>query len=162
MVKYATNITRESIVDVEGTVAVPENPVESCTQSQVLAPLPAGTCGVGVLVRDVGHNVSHKGVTAHNVNVSKYAASVEQVELNGGSDRTPYTVCRTVHGGNSIRGICNAGGAEGHGDQVHSQGGGAALRAGGRLALRGAGQGSRGAAPTVLPSIVHAENMYPM
>ncbi len=35
MVKYATNVSRESIVDVEGVVAVPANPVESCTQSQV-------------------------------------------------------------------------------------------------------------------------------
>jgi aspartyl-tRNA synthetase len=35
MVKYATNITRESIVDVEGVVAVPDSPVESCTQSKV-------------------------------------------------------------------------------------------------------------------------------
>jgi aspartyl-tRNA synthetase len=34
MVKYASSISRESVVDVAGTVAVPENPVTSCTQSQ--------------------------------------------------------------------------------------------------------------------------------
>lgn len=40
MVKYATNITRESIVDVEGMVAVPDSPVEACTQSKVPCSLP--------------------------------------------------------------------------------------------------------------------------
>lgn len=35
MVKYASQIPRESIVDVVGTVAVPQNAIESCTQSQV-------------------------------------------------------------------------------------------------------------------------------
>jgi aspartyl-tRNA synthetase len=35
MVKYACGIPKESIVDVEGLVAVPANPIESCSQSQV-------------------------------------------------------------------------------------------------------------------------------
>ena len=35
MVRYASNITRESIIDVEGTVVVPQAPVESCSQSEV-------------------------------------------------------------------------------------------------------------------------------
>lgn len=35
MVKYASLIPRESIVDVEGVVAVAPGPVESCTQSEV-------------------------------------------------------------------------------------------------------------------------------
>lgn len=35
MVKYASTITRESIVDVEGVVACPENPIESCSQKDV-------------------------------------------------------------------------------------------------------------------------------
>ena len=35
MVKYACGIPKESIVDVEAIVAVPENPVESCSQKQV-------------------------------------------------------------------------------------------------------------------------------
>lgn len=35
MVKYASQIPRESIVDVEGTVAIPQNAVESCSQSEV-------------------------------------------------------------------------------------------------------------------------------
>ena len=35
MVKYASNLSRESIIDVEGTVVVPQEPVVACTQSQV-------------------------------------------------------------------------------------------------------------------------------
>lgn len=35
MVKYASQITRESIVDVGGVVSVPEVPVDGCSQSQV-------------------------------------------------------------------------------------------------------------------------------
>ena len=35
MVKYATGISKESIVDIAGTVAVPANPVTSCSQSEV-------------------------------------------------------------------------------------------------------------------------------
>jgi nondiscriminating aspartyl-tRNA synthetase len=35
MVKYASQITRESIVDVGGTVTAPEAPVEGCSQSKV-------------------------------------------------------------------------------------------------------------------------------
>ena len=35
MVKYAQQLTRESIVDVSGPISVPENPVEKCTQKQV-------------------------------------------------------------------------------------------------------------------------------
>lgn len=35
MVKYATGLPRESIVDVEGEVTVPDNAVESCSQSAV-------------------------------------------------------------------------------------------------------------------------------
>ena len=35
MVKYASAITRESIVDVEGVVACPNNPIESCSQKDV-------------------------------------------------------------------------------------------------------------------------------
>ena len=37
MVKYASQITRESIVDVGGTVSLPEAPIEGCSQSEVLA-----------------------------------------------------------------------------------------------------------------------------
>ena len=37
MVKYASNITRESIVDVEGEIQVPKAPIEGCSQSQVSA-----------------------------------------------------------------------------------------------------------------------------
>ncbi|KAL3148286.1 hypothetical protein ABBQ38_013752 [Trebouxia sp. C0009 RCD-2024] len=35
MVKYASNLSRESIIDVAGTVVVPQEPVIACTQSQV-------------------------------------------------------------------------------------------------------------------------------
>lgn len=35
MVKYASNLSRESIIDVEGTVVLPQEPVVACTQSQV-------------------------------------------------------------------------------------------------------------------------------
>ena len=35
MIKYACGITKESIVDVEGVVAVPANPIESATQKDV-------------------------------------------------------------------------------------------------------------------------------
>ncbi len=35
MVKYATGISKESVVDIAGTVAVPANPVTSCSQSEV-------------------------------------------------------------------------------------------------------------------------------
>lgn len=35
MVKYASNITKESIIDVTGTLATPQNPVEGCSQSNV-------------------------------------------------------------------------------------------------------------------------------
>lgn len=35
MVKYAQQLSRESIVDVSGPISVPENPVEKCTQKQV-------------------------------------------------------------------------------------------------------------------------------
>lgn len=35
MVKYAQQLTRESIVDISGPISVPENPVEKCTQKQV-------------------------------------------------------------------------------------------------------------------------------
>ncbi len=35
MVKYASQITRESIVDVEGTITIPASPIASCSQSQV-------------------------------------------------------------------------------------------------------------------------------
>lgn len=34
MVKYASALSRESIVDVEGLVAAPQAPVEGCSQSQ--------------------------------------------------------------------------------------------------------------------------------
>ena len=36
MVKYASNLSRESIVDVEGTIAVPQEPIAACTQSEVV------------------------------------------------------------------------------------------------------------------------------
>ena len=45
MVKYASQIPRESIVDVEGTVAIPQNAVESCSQSEV-RPRDLGNKGV--------------------------------------------------------------------------------------------------------------------
>lgn len=35
MVKYASNLTRESIIDVEGTISVPQDPVMACSQSEV-------------------------------------------------------------------------------------------------------------------------------
>ena len=35
MVKYTSDITRESIVDVEGVVQVPETPVQGCSQGEV-------------------------------------------------------------------------------------------------------------------------------
>lgn len=35
MVKYASQLTRESIVDIEGLVTVPESPIASCSQSEV-------------------------------------------------------------------------------------------------------------------------------
>ena len=35
MVKYAANLTRESVVDVEGTISVPPEPVAGCSQSEV-------------------------------------------------------------------------------------------------------------------------------
>lgn len=35
MVKYATALPRESIVDLEGTVTCPEKPIEACSQSGV-------------------------------------------------------------------------------------------------------------------------------
>lgn len=35
MVKYACGITKESIVDVEGVVAVPAQPIDSATQKNV-------------------------------------------------------------------------------------------------------------------------------
>lgn len=35
MVKYASNLTRESIIDVEGTISVPQVPVVACSQSEV-------------------------------------------------------------------------------------------------------------------------------
>jgi aspartyl-tRNA synthetase len=35
MVKYASQITRESIVDIEGKVKVPASPITSCSQSEV-------------------------------------------------------------------------------------------------------------------------------
>ena len=41
MVKYAANITRESIIDVEGTISLPQDPVTACTQSKVTCHLTA-------------------------------------------------------------------------------------------------------------------------
>ena len=35
MVKYASQINRESIVDIGGTVSLPDAPIEGCSQSQV-------------------------------------------------------------------------------------------------------------------------------
>ncbi len=35
MVKYASNLSRESIIDVEGTISVPKESIAACTQSQV-------------------------------------------------------------------------------------------------------------------------------
>lgn len=37
MVKYASQIPKESIVDVEGLVTCPEKPIESCSQKDVSA-----------------------------------------------------------------------------------------------------------------------------
>jgi hypothetical protein len=45
MVKYACGIPKESIVDVEGVVAVPSSPVESCSQKDVSACPGAGAGG---------------------------------------------------------------------------------------------------------------------
>lgn len=49
MVKYACGITKESIVDVEGVVAVPAQPIDSATQKNVscsghILGLNAGVC----------------------------------------------------------------------------------------------------------------------
>ena len=35
MVKYASQITRESIADIGGVLSIPESPVEGCSQTQV-------------------------------------------------------------------------------------------------------------------------------
>lgn len=35
MVKYASLLPRESIIDVEGSIFVPKDPVQGCTQSEV-------------------------------------------------------------------------------------------------------------------------------
>ena len=35
MVKYASALSRESLVDLEGTVVVPKEPVASCSQTHV-------------------------------------------------------------------------------------------------------------------------------
>lgn len=35
MVKYTSQISKESIVDIEGLVQIPQNPIESCSQSKV-------------------------------------------------------------------------------------------------------------------------------
>ena len=43
MVKYACGIPKESIVDVEGIVTVPETPIESCSQKDVSCAR-AGAC----------------------------------------------------------------------------------------------------------------------
>ena len=40
MVKYASNLAKESIVDVSGKVFVPKEPVQGCSQSQVQPPVP--------------------------------------------------------------------------------------------------------------------------
>ena len=37
MVKYASNLSRESIIDVEGTIAIPQEPIAACTQSEVVS-----------------------------------------------------------------------------------------------------------------------------
>ena len=50
MVKYASQIPRESIVDVEGTLAVPQNPVESCSQSQASRLPPAKPASLHILL----------------------------------------------------------------------------------------------------------------
>ncbi len=39
MVKYASNLSRESIIDVEGTISVPKESIAACTQSQVITHL---------------------------------------------------------------------------------------------------------------------------
>lgn len=39
MVKYASNLTRESIIDVEGTISLPKEAIVACTQSQVITHL---------------------------------------------------------------------------------------------------------------------------
>lgn len=35
MVKYASGLTRESVIEVEGVLVVPKEPILSCTQQQV-------------------------------------------------------------------------------------------------------------------------------
>ena len=44
MVKYASNLAKESIVDVSGKVFVPKEPVQGCSQSQVQPRVPSQTC----------------------------------------------------------------------------------------------------------------------
>ena len=46
LVKYASALPRESIVDVEGSLAAPQAPVEGCSQSQASAGM-AGCCAAG-------------------------------------------------------------------------------------------------------------------
>ena len=48
MVKYASDLPRESVVDVAGKVWVPKEPITGCTNSQV-HPVPAGHLSVPVL-----------------------------------------------------------------------------------------------------------------
>ncbi len=35
MVKYAQQLSRESVLDISGPVSIPEKPVEKCTQKEV-------------------------------------------------------------------------------------------------------------------------------
>ena len=47
MVKYASNLSRESIIDVEGTISVPKESIAACTQSQVITHLLHGHANIG-------------------------------------------------------------------------------------------------------------------
>jgi len=47
MVKYASNLSRESIIDVEGTISVPQESIAACTQSQVITHLAHGQANIG-------------------------------------------------------------------------------------------------------------------
>ena len=54
MVKYASNLSRESIIDVGGSIVVPEQPVAACTQSQVLLRTSHVSVRVLVLTASIG------------------------------------------------------------------------------------------------------------
>ena len=55
MVKYASNLSRESIIDVKGTISVPKESIVACTQSQVIAHLTHSQASIGFPVLQRHH-----------------------------------------------------------------------------------------------------------